>query len=453
MAGWLGYWCFLNGPNHPRRADAFDRVRTGTRGVRGPRRHTHPSAYLFLIIPFGVASGYPMVTLAFLLSRHQVGMAAIATLAAATLMPSAWSFLFSPVVDTTLTARKWYALGIVATAAGILAMSLVPLTRANLPLLGTVSMATNFAVTFVGKATSRLIAFATPDGEKGRVSGYLNAGSLAGTGVGGGLGLLLAGRLPAPWMGGAVLAALCLLCALPIAFIEERPHGHVRGVLGNLAFVAGDVWKLARARLGFLALALCLLPICSGASSNLWSAMAGDWKASLGTVALVTGVLGGVVTAAGAFTGGHICDRMDRKRAYVAFGLLQAGAAAAMAFCPHTERMFVVWTTAYAFATGLTYAAFSAFAFEAVGLGAAATKYAVLACVSNTAIVLMTKSDGWAYARLGPGGMLYFEAALGLLGLVLFLAVSEAVRRWWPRHWPHSVSPVQDLLPLAVPVE
>ena len=47
-------------------------------------------------------------------------------------------------------------------------------------------------------------------------------------------------------------------------------------------------------------------------------------------IALVTGVLGGIVSAAGCLVGGYWCDRMDRKTAYALYGLLQAVCAIAM---------------------------------------------------------------------------------------------------------------------------
>jgi PAT family beta-lactamase induction signal transducer AmpG len=54
-----------------------------------------------------------------------------------------------------------------------------------------------------------------------------------------------------------------------------------------------DLWQVARARAGFLALLICFLPIGSGAASNLWSAVADDWHASANTVALaVTAAIG-----------------------------------------------------------------------------------------------------------------------------------------------------------------
>ena len=51
----------------------------------------------------------------------------------------------------------------------------------------------------------------------------------------------------------------------------------------------------------------------------------------------------------------------------------------------------------YAFITGLTYAGFSAFVLEAMGLGAAATKFSLFASLSNMPIAYMTSIDDWAY--------------------------------------------------------
>jgi predicted MFS family arabinose efflux permease len=157
--------------------------------------------------------------------------------------------------------------------------------------------------------------------------------------------------------------------------------------------------------------------------------VADDWRATANTVAIVTGVLGGIISAAGCLIGGWICDRMDRKAAYAVFGVLQAGCAVAMAAAPRTESMYVVFTTLYALITGLTYAGFTAFVLEAMGMGAAATKYNVFASLSNTPIYYMTRIDGWAHTRWGPGGMLHAEAAFGMAGLVFFLGIMAIDRR------------------------
>ena len=98
--------------------------------------------------------------------------------------------------------------------------------------------------------------------------------------------------------------------------------------------------------------------------------------------------------------------------------------------------MFVIWSSVYAFSGGLTYAAFTAFTLEAIGKGAAATKYNVFASLSNVPISYMTTLDGWAYTRWGAHGLLNAEAALGLLGMVLFLALLAAVNKYRPARAP-----------------
>ena len=150
----------------------------------------------------------------------------------------------------------------------------------------------------------------------------------------------------------------------------------------------------------------------------------------LATVAVsAEGAVGGIVSAIGCLLGGWICDRMNRKTAYVLYGILQALCAVAMAMAPRTESAYVVFTTLYALITGLTYAGFTAFVLEAMGLGAAATKYNVFASLSNTPIYYMTRIDGWAHTRWGPAGMLHAEAAFGLAGLLVFLGLLAVLGR------------------------
>ena len=225
-------------------------------------------------------------------------------------------------------------------------------------------------------------------------------------------------------MAGAILGALCLLCCLGLFFVAEPEASHRHASLAkSLANVGKDLWSVATARTGALALVLCFLPIGSGAASGLWSAVASDWKASANVVALVTGVANGLVAAVGCVLGGWICDRMNRKGAYALFGVLQALCAVAMALAPRTVPMYVVFTLVYALITGLTYAGFSAIVLEAMGKGAAATKYSLYASLSNMPIAYMTTLDGWAHGKWGAGGMHYAEALFALFGLIVFRVI------------------------------
>jgi len=393
-----------------------------------PNRSVHPWVFMILIVPFGTMSGYLTVAVAYLLVHAGVSVGQTAALVALSYVPHTWKFLWAPIADTTLTRKRWYVIAAVVSAVGVAAIGAIPATPAGLALLSVVVVTANVGVTFLGMSVESLMAYCTPPKSKGRAGGWFQAGNFGGIGIGGGAGLWLAQNLPAPWMAGAILGACCLLCALALFLVAEPVVAHrVDGIGRSLIEVGKDLWSVARARVGLLALILCFLPIGSGAASNLWSAVADDWRASANAVALVNGVLGGVVSAIGCLAGGWICDRMNRKGAYALYGVLQGVCAVAMALAPRTEAMYVVYVLAYAFVTGLTFAGFSAFVLEAMGTGAAATKYNVFASLSNMPIYYVTRLDGWAHTRWGAGGMLYCDATAGLIGLLLFAGVLAAL--------------------------
>src|SRR5690242_16219977 len=101
-----------------------------------------------------------------------------------------------------------------------------------------------------------------------------------------------------------------------------------------------------------------------------------------------------------------------------------------MAVAPRTQNMFVVFTLLYAALLGGAYAAFSAVTLEAIGRGAAATKYNLLASLSNVPIAYMTVIDGWAQTHYGSGGMLVAEAVIGVAAIAFFAVVAQATKRF-----------------------
>lgn len=391
-------------------------------------RHVHPSAFMFLIAPFGAISGFVSVTVAWQLTAAGVSVAQVAGIVALVLLPHTWKFLWAPITDSTLTQKHWYLISSIATGLGIAAVGFMPPTRAGLSALAAVVFLASLATTFMGMAVESLMAHSTPFELKGRAGGWFQAGNLGGGGLGGGLGLWLVTRVPEPWMPGAIVGGLCLACAFALLAVPSPPIQRHDDLAARLRESLRDLWTVIRERSGIIALVLCFLPIGAGAASGLWSAVAGEWNASADTVALVTGTLAGIVSAAGCILGGWICDRMDRKTAYVIYGLLQAACAIAMALLPRTEACFVMLTTAYAFIAGLTYAGFTAFVLEVIGKGAAATKYSVYASLSNMPIWYMTNIDGWAHDRWDSSGMLFTEAVLCCAGAAVFVVAAMALR-------------------------
>jgi len=385
---------------------------------------------MFLIVPFGAMSGYLTVAIAYLLTKAGVGVEDVAGLVAASYVPHTWKFLWAPIVDTTLSRKRWYLMAAIVSAAGILLMGAIPATSAMLSVLYAVVLVSNVASSFLGMSTESLMVYNTKGEAHGRAGGWFQAGNLGGVGLGGGAGLWLTQAMPEPWMAGAVLAIACGLCASVLVFLPEPPRMSRAASYGRtLLAVLKDLWDVARARVGILALLICFLPIGTGAAANLWSAVSGDWHASAETVALVTGMMSGIVSAAGCLAGGYMSDRIDRKTSYALYGLAMAVCTVAMAIAPRTESMYATFTLLYAFIQGLTYAGFTAVVLETIGHGAAATKYNVFASLSNMPIAYMTVVDGWASAKWGVGGFLLTEAAIGVAGIAVFIAVAMALPR------------------------
>ena len=390
----------------------------------------HPFLFTILIAPMGIMSGYVSVTLGFLLSKSGISVEKIAALVAATLLPHILKFIWAPLVDTTLSFKKWYWSASIISSAGIIAMGILPLKESSLPHLTMIVFLSNFAVTFLCMATEGLMAYDVPEELKGRAGGFFQAGNLGGAGLGGGVGLILAQRLPAPWMVGVALGATCLLCCIALLFFKD-PKTTIQDEQLSKTYenLFKDVWVTLKTKSGILAMVLCFLTLGTGAAGGLWSAVAKDWKASADTVALVTGVMGGLLSALGCMAGGWICDRMNSRNAYLLFGIISAASAVGMAYSPKTEIMFIGWTSIYAIAVGLCYAGFTAFALEAIGKGAAATKYNIFAALSNSPIYLMTYIVGIAYTHYSAKGMLNTEAVFGIAAVIFFVILQKIMYR------------------------
>lgn len=400
------------------------------RGSAEVERGTHPFALTLLYLPFGMPSGYVSVTLAYVLVHAGFSVEQVAGLVALSVLPQTWKFVWAPIVDTTLTAKRWYVIGAVGTAAGLLGTAFIPSQQSAFWWLGVLVFVSSVASTLLAMATEVLMAHATHEAHRGSAGGWSQAGNLGGAGLGGGLALWMSQHL-APWTGGATLGVISLLCCYALTFYREPQRAHTRHVhfLHNLATVGRDVWSLARSRAGYLALLLFIIPIGTGAASGLWSAVADDWRASADTVALVNGALGGVISMIGCIVGGRLSDSIDRRTAYVVYGLLQALCAVAMGAMLKTPVTFVVFTVLYAFLNGFVYAAYAAVVLDAIGTKSAATNWNLLASFANIPIMYMTLVEGQAQGRWGSAGMLYSEAALGVVAAAVFALVAVATRR------------------------
>ena len=308
------------------------------------RESTHPFVFFFLVLPYGISSGFVSITLPFILTRVGFSVALAASIVAIGVSANLWRFLWGPVADLTLTARRWYLLG-----------------------LGT-------------SAATLVIA---------------------------GSGLALA----------MLASAAAIYFACDVRIVSTETLGERMRILWR------DILSMVRSAIPLFTIVLVCSPIGAGAMNNLWSAVAPDWKATPNQVALISGVLNGVLSAVGCVIDGWVADRVGRWWAYFGSGILIAMVAIIMAVAPRTPNAFTVGVLAYALTCGMAYAAFSAIVLLAIGRGAASTKYATLSSLGNLPIVYMTASDGWVHDRFGTAWMLHSEALIAIICIVLGLAL------------------------------
>jgi predicted MFS family arabinose efflux permease len=392
----------------------------------GDRRFSSPLTYFFLVLPFGISSGFLSVTLPFIFTRAGVPVATTAAVMAIGTSAVVWRFLWAPPVDLSLSTHVWYVTGLVGSAATLLVVVLVPPVPGLL--LTSVVFVSQVAATLLTLPVAGMIAHTVAEERKGMASGWYQAGSLCGTGVAGGGGVWLVTH-SGTVMAGAVLAVSMLICSVALFYIPNvRPMSRSR-IVERWRFFWSEFLEMVKSPMTLLVMALTSSPIGAGGAAQLWSAVAPDWRAGPNTVALVTGVLSGVLSAVGCVVGGWSCDRLGRFWAFFGSGTLLGAVAILLAAVPRTPQIYSAGVLGYAVVMGFAYSAFTALILSAIGKGAATAKYAIVNSLGNVPVLYMTASDGWAHDRWGVGGMLYWEGLLGLAAVSIGLVALSRVKK------------------------
>jgi hypothetical protein len=230
---------------------------------------------MLLFLPFGATSGFVSVTIGYLAKQQGLGDAAIAGLVATNLLPHTFKFFWAPLPDTFLTRRRWYLIANVVSSLTLIVIGLVPVSPQTVGLLRTLIFTNSLAITFLGMATEGLMATVVSTNERGRAAGWLQAGNLGGSGIGGGLALFLAQRLGAQ-AAFTIVAVMLVGCSLGLVGIREPVRQARESLVAALRDVLSDLWDtVIRSRNGLLAMILCFLPIGSAAATGLFAAIAG----------------------------------------------------------------------------------------------------------------------------------------------------------------------------------
>ncbi len=352
-------------------------------------------------------------------------------------IPWVWYFAYSPIVDLGLRRRTWILIS--APAAGVLCAIAILLAGGALPLLTTILFVASAIAVLQSTVNGTLLTELDP-AVRGRASGWVQAGNLGAGAIGGGVAIWLAGVASIP----VLAVCIFLLIVGPAAaalLIQEAPqeaqHGDSGSFGASLRATFGPLWRDLRGT--FLAprtwfgLIFFLSPVGCGALANLISSMGPDYRATDSEVLWVTGIASGLLSAAGAFAGGYLCDRMNRMVAYAVGGVLTAVFAAYMMLGPHNGFTYGVGYSGYSIANGFSYAVFTALVLEVLGSRrkASGTAYAILLSSGNLPISYMTWLDGVGYKRWGARGLTGVDAITEGGGALLLLLVA-----WYAKgHW------------------
>jgi MFS family permease len=139
----------------------------------GEARSSNPITYLFLVLPYGISNGFVSVTLPFVLVRGGFSVAAAASVVALGLSANLWRFAGAPVVDLTLSLRRWYSLGLGACVATLLLLGLMPLRPETAIALTVVAFISQVGANLVVIPVGGFIAHTVPEDQKGRAAGWL----------------------------------------------------------------------------------------------------------------------------------------------------------------------------------------------------------------------------------------------------------------------------------------
>jgi predicted MFS family arabinose efflux permease len=246
-----------------------------------------------------------------------------------------------------------------------------------------------------------------------------------------------------PHSAAVLMAVLSFLPALAILLLQEppRPQRHPAELFSAMW---REVWGTASSRRGWTGILFCLAPVSTPALLDLFSAVADDYGARPATVEWTMGYGSGLLTALGALLGGLVLDRIDRRRAYLASGVMIALVDLGMRLAPLSETTYIAGTLVYSLVAGLCFAAFSAMILENIGEAgsSAAAQYTLFDAAGNLATSYLAWLDGvgydWFKARHGVGapGLLATDAGMnlaGVAGLCLMMWLLSGRRRLTPQ--------------------
>ena len=406
-----------------------------------------PAPWIFglMSVPHAVVTGGVTGSLvSYLLRQQGVSPHLIANQRALLLLPGSLFFLWSPVTDFLLRRRTWF---LASSAAAALAVMLA---------LEMKSYATRGAVTLLWMASclillgsaalGGLVASLMRQDQKTRVGCFLQAGNLAGGALSGGGLLLLASHVSKLTLGVAA-AAITLVPALLALLLHEPALVKRSTTFAAEMLLMGREFKKTFLRLSALPAVLLLMsPLGSGGAIGILSSIAKDYGVSANQVAWTNGLIGGLLTCAGAIGMSMMPPRFDIRIVYAVTGLVNAAVLGVFCFGTPRPWMYMVGSALFLFTVGACWAMYSALVLKIVGAPgrSGCGRYAMGVSLANLPVAYMAALDGWGAKWFGPKGLPGMDMAVSGFAAVAFLGWF-----WWERlrGFEMQIGLVEELAP------
>jgi hypothetical protein len=279
-------------------------------------------------------------------------------------------------------------------------------------------------------AMGGLVALLMRQDQKTRVGCFLQAGNLAGGALSGGGLLLLASHASKLTLGMAA-GAITFAPALLVLLFDEPPVVKRGRNFNAEMLLMGREFKKTFLRLSALPAVLLLVsPLGSGGAIGILSSIAKDYGVSANQVAWTNGLMGAVLTCAGAMGMAMMPPGFDIRMAYAITGLVNAGVLGVFCFGTPQPWMYLVGSALFLFTVGACWAMYSALVLKIVGAPgrSGCGRYAMGVSLANLPVAYMAALDGWGAKWFGPKGLPGMDMAVSGVVSLAFLGWF-----WWER--------------------
>lgn len=377
------------------------------------------SLYLSQGLPFGFfTQALPVLLRERGLSLPAIGLSSLLAL------PWALKFLWAPLIDRCGRRKSWIVPLQVAAALLSAALAFADTARAIGWLLAGVLL-TNLVAATQDVATDGLAVELLSESERGLGNGLQVAGYRVGMIVGG--GALLVAFARSGWRATFLaMAALLLVATLPVLFHRERARDVAAAVQPRLGLSA---WLALARHFGPWLWVLLTFKTGDALGTGMLRPFLVDSGLGLDDIGVLLGTLGFSAGLFGALVGGWAVGRLGRRRALLAFGLVQTCAVALYALPAAGPRAFAlvsVVATVEHFTGGMATAALFTLMMDRARPGREGTDYTFQA----SAVVLATGGgaalSGWVAQAVG---YFWHFVIAGLLSLGGVAVAAKALAR------------------------